>query len=91
MLDFGAYEYRMWNIHVSSYCSIEKTKRQPFFFHFLSIIYFMFDDLIFLHGCLSMSIHMYHMSDAHGGQKRAVNPLELEFWNIVSLHMGFGN
>lgn len=40
-----------------------------------------------LHVCL----YTAHVSGAHGGQKRIVNPLELELQMVVSCHMGAGS
>ena len=40
-----------------------------------------------------MYMHMYtkYVSNALRGQKRALEPLELELWMVVSYHGGAGN
>jgi hypothetical protein len=41
---------------------------------------------------LSECISVYHsMPGAHGGQKRPLDPLELEAQMVVSYHVGVGN
>jgi hypothetical protein len=38
-----------------------------------------------------MWMHVYHMPDAHRGQKRILNPQELELQEIVRCYVGVGN
>ena len=38
-----------------------------------------------------MSVYDMHACSAHGGQKRAVEPLEVELQTVVSCHVGARN
>ena len=40
---------------------------------------------------MSVSACMFYMSGAYRGQKRALDPLELELQTVVNCHMGAGN